>query len=107
MDKLGLFPKRSESQGYFVAVVDVGNLEYALDVVRQIRNVGIKCDFDITGRKLERQLKYAEKMGFKKVLIIGKKEMTSKTVTIKDFETGEQATVPLKEFLERITKEDF
>jgi len=105
MDRLGLFPKRSERQGYFVAVVDVGNLEYALDVVRQIRNVGIKCDFDITGRKLERQLKYAEKMGFKKVLIIGKKEMTGKTVTIKDFETGKQATVPLKEFLEKITKE--
>jgi histidyl-tRNA synthetase len=49
------------------------------------------------GRKLRKALDYANSRGFKKVVIVGEKELKEGKVTLKDMITGEQKLISIDE----------
>ncbi|HQC54251.1 MAG TPA: histidine--tRNA ligase [Clostridia bacterium] len=73
--------------------------EQALEIANSLRNAGIACEIDIVGRSLKAQLKYANKKGFKFVLVIGENEIKSSTVSLKNFETGEELSIKKEELV--------
>ena len=65
-----------------------------------LRKSGVKADCDTVERSVKAQMKYANKLGAKKTVIIGSQELEENKARIKDMETGEQVEVGLDEIAE-------
>ena len=68
---------------------------YALKLEVSLAAAGISASALLNGRKLKKNMEYADKIGAKYVLPIGGDEFESKSLTLKDMETGEQRAVPM------------
>jgi histidyl-tRNA synthetase len=74
----------------------------AFDLVRRLRQDGIRADLDHCGRSLKAQFKYANKTGAPLTAVIGDEEAANGTVKIKSMATGEETTVPVDEACGRV-----
>lgn len=68
---------------------------YASKIIRDLRANNVYCEKDITGKSLKSQLKYADKMNSKFVLIIGDDEINAKQAKLKEMETGKEIEISL------------
>ena len=69
----------------------------AYEIVSGLRMEGFKVETDYLGRGVKAQMKYANKLGAKKTVIIGTQELEDNRAKVKDMETGEQVEVRLDE----------
>ncbi|OGC70711.1 histidine--tRNA ligase [candidate division WWE3 bacterium RIFOXYC1_FULL_39_7] len=101
-----LLPELGSKTEYFVTVwpgEDTKYLEYSLKIGTLLRNAGKNTDTWLqTSSKLDKQLKYADKKGYKFAIIAGEDEISNKKVTIKNLKTAEQTTVEYNEFLKQL-----
>lgn len=67
----------------------------AAKITAVLRARGIFADFDVMGRSLKAQMKYADKLSAKRVLIIGSSELESGRAVLKNMATGEQTEISL------------
>lgn len=67
--------------------------EYALKLAASLRAKGRSVETDLVGRSVKAQMKYADKIGAKYVVIIGDEEIKTNTLKVKDMTTGEQQSV--------------
>ncbi|MGZ4901381.1 MAG: histidine--tRNA ligase [Halobacteriota archaeon] len=74
---------------------------FALHVVNELRT-SLTADLDVMGRNLRAQLTYANSAGFDYAVIIGKKEMDTLNLTLRNLKTGEQELLRLDEIIARI-----
>lgn len=74
----------------------------ALEIVNSLRSAGICAECDIMGRSLKAQMKYADKLSAKYVLILGDSEIESGTAVIKEMATSEQTDVSLDSIIDFI-----
>lgn len=74
----------------------------AIQLAQTLRKENIITDIDLKGKKLKKNLSYANNHNFNKVLLIGKQEVENNTVTVKDMASGEQVTIPQEELVETI-----
>lgn len=74
----------------------------AIQLAQTLRKENIITDIDLKGKKLKKNLSYANNHNFNKVLMIGKQEVENNTVTVKDMASGEQVTIPQEELVETI-----
>jgi len=74
----------------------------AIEVAQMLRGSGLATDLDLMGRSLTRQLDYANRKGFKKVVIVGERELMEGCVSVRDMETAEQRTVKLDELVRNL-----
>ncbi|MCR4905880.1 MAG: histidine--tRNA ligase [Clostridiales bacterium] len=65
------------------------------EIVTELRRAGINADSDIMGRSLKAQMKYADKIAARYVLILGDSEIASGRAVIKEMATSEQTEVSL------------
>ncbi len=77
---------------------------FALHIVNELR-ARLTADIDVMGRNLRAQLAYANSSGFDYAVIVGKKEMDSLKLTLRDLTTGKQESLRLDEIIARITAE--
>ncbi len=66
---------------------------YALNLLRELRNQGIRADMDTRERNLKGQMKYANKLGAEFTAVIGGDEVASGEITLKNMSTSEQTKV--------------
>ena len=78
-----------------VFIVSLGDAarERAFELAYDMRRVGLAADFDMVGRGLKAQMRYADKMRARFVAIIGDDELTTGEAAVKDMSTGEQTRV--------------
>lgn len=78
-----------------IYVAPINDLCYnaALKLVQELRQNKISAEIDVYGRGLKSQLKYANKKGFKYLIVIGEEERASLKYTLKDMDTGEENIV--------------
>ncbi|MGZ4931413.1 MAG: histidine--tRNA ligase [Halobacteriota archaeon] len=74
---------------------------FALHIVNELRAY-LTADIDIMGRNLRAQLAYANSTGFDYAVIVGKKEMASLKLTLRNLKTGEQELLRLDEIITRV-----
>ncbi|HCC34918.1 MAG TPA: histidine--tRNA ligase [Ruminococcaceae bacterium] len=65
----------------------------------QLRAEGFSAVTDTAGRGLKAQMKYADKLGARRILVIGDDELKSGVAELKDMSSGERVSVKLKEGL--------
>jgi histidyl-tRNA synthetase len=76
--------------------------DYALSIARKMREAGIPAETDLMGRALGKQLDYANSQGIPHIIVVGKKEMEEKKVTLKDMKTGASSYLSVEEALKRL-----
>ena len=67
--------------------------DYLIDLLKELRKLDIKVEYEYEVRSFNAQLKKANKVNATKVIIIGEDEMKENKITIKDFKTGNQKTI--------------
>jgi histidyl-tRNA synthetase len=74
---------------------------YALHVANELRS-SLLTDIDVMGRTVRAQLAYANSAGFNYAVIIGKKEMQTSKLTLRNLRTGEQEMLDVKQIINRV-----
>jgi histidyl-tRNA synthetase len=94
MDELKLFPDTIEV-GTKVLFFNLGAEESktAYHLLQQLRQKGIASEIYHEPTKFDKQFKYAEKKNIPFAIIIGSKEIETKTCVIKDLRSGEQKSI--------------
>lgn len=73
---------------------------YAIDIANKLKEQGLKVDIYLEDGKFKKKINYADKIGVKKVVIIGQEEYENKMVSIKNMEDGKQVSVKVEEIRE-------
>lgn len=103
LEKKGGFENVALGVDILVAPVSEGARVEAIKVAQELRSAGHSTLIDLMGRRFSKQLEYADKKHVRKVVILGDKEITEGSVTVKDMETGEQTMVKRDELLGRLS----
>lgn len=72
----------------------------AAQIVRDLRSNGIPAEFDVAGRSVKAQMKYAGKIGARYTMVLGDDELAKGEGTIKDMDSGETSTMNLENIAE-------
>jgi histidyl-tRNA synthetase len=81
-----------------VYILSVGEKETqkAMQLAESLRDENIYVERDVFGRSFKAQLKYADKINAKNMLVIGENELASGIAKIKNMENGEEKEVKLE-----------
>ena len=88
----------------YIATLDQKTKRRGLTLVQKLRNSGLKTEIDYLKKSLQGQLGYADRYGADITAILGPQELSKDEITLRDMETGEQTSVPLSDFTEKVTK---
>ena len=69
---------------------------YAIDIGNNLKDKGYKVDIYLEDGKFKKKINYADKIGVKKVIIIGQEEYDNKMVSLKNMEDGNQISVEIE-----------
>lgn len=59
-----------------------------LEICNRLRKFNIKCDVDYLNRSFKQQMKYANKIKAKNIVVIGEDEISNNVIKIKNMDTG-------------------
>ncbi|MHB8819145.1 MAG: histidine--tRNA ligase [Bellilinea sp.] len=95
LEKYNCLPEFKPSPAdILVTVFNEELLSYSTKVSSDLRDAGFKVSCFTEAIKLPKQLKYADKMGIRFVVIVGPDEVAAGQATVKDLAQHQQATVP-------------
>ncbi len=72
-------------------------------LIMKLRQHGLSCDMDYEARSPKAQMRTANKLGAKKVIVIGPEEMEKGLLRLKDMTTGEESLVKEGDILQHFT----
>ncbi len=81
----GLLPKLRPETDLYVVVLGAVDVTPA---AAELREMGLNVAVDYSGRKLDKQIKSAEKMGMHYVLFVGEQELETGQFSLKNIQTG-------------------
>jgi len=84
-----------ETPDLYIGILGADGRARAYRLVNEIRSHGLIVETDYMDRSVKAQMKYANKIGAKKVVIIGGDELEKGVAKVKDMATGEQTEVEL------------
>lgn len=76
----------------------------AIKVAQKLRENDIITDIDLKGKKLKKNLSYANNNNINNVIMIGQSEVEENTVTLKDMNSREQATISLDDAIDKLSR---
>ncbi|NCU30449.1 histidine--tRNA ligase [Candidatus Saccharibacteria bacterium] len=96
-----LLPKLSSTTDVYMVVLE--NVEKSAQIVaNKLRVENIKVAVDITGRKIDKQIKSAVKMNIPYLLFVGEEEVASDTYRLKDIVTEQEITAGIERIITTI-----
>ena len=94
-------PEESATQppkpDYFIAWLGDEALDRAVLLARDLRNAGLNVAVDFEARKLKASMREADKLGARRVIIIGEDELRNGMFIVRDMSDGSQTTVAADE----------
>ena len=104
MDELNLFPAESHtSTRLLLTYFDLQGFHYALRLIGQFRDAGIKTEIFPNQIKIQKQFDFANKKGIPYVAVCGEDEIKSGQVSIKNMTTGEQTKLTIEQAILSLT----
>ncbi|MDD6615138.1 MAG: histidine--tRNA ligase [Lachnospiraceae bacterium] len=97
MEKEGVSFEPERPVELYVGILGKEARGRAYRLVNEIRSHGVIVETDYMDRSVKAQMKYANKIGARKTVIIGTQELEENRAKVKDMETGEQVEVALDE----------
>lgn len=102
LDEAGMLPGFKTSTQVFIAYTSPLAKKETLIVAERLRSEGIRVEVDLMGRKLDRQLKYADVKGVPYVVVLGPQEVKSGVYRLKDMKSREERVVNLQKLIETL-----
>lgn len=98
LEELDLFPTEI-GRNLDVLVLNFGESESvkAMELVSQLRKIGIRSDLYPDSAKMQKQMKYANQRAVPYVILLGEKEIEDNVFVVKDMSKGDQKTYPMQE----------
>lgn len=85
-----------------IDVILIGDVYAAAQqLVKDLRDAGLRTAVDSSGRKMEKQIKSAVKAGYPYVLFVGQAELDEGLYNLKDLKTSQEDRLNIKEIIDR------
>jgi histidyl-tRNA synthetase len=106
LEKYGLLPKdlNINPAPVFVTVFDEGRLLDSFKLASELRRAGLNVVCYPETAKLQKQFKYADRIGAKVTLVLGPEEVEKGQVAVKNLLNGEQVSVAREQLTAEIRK---
>jgi histidyl-tRNA synthetase len=103
MERLvSLLPKDKEFVQFphlFIAALGEETVKEAYRIINQLHLQGIRAELDYEGKSLKSQMRRADKLKARYVLILGEEELKKGNVVLRNMETKSQEELPIKDLL--------
>lgn len=96
-----------EKDRNFVYIIPIKTEKECVGILQNLRNEGICAEMDLLDRSLSKNLEYANRIGAKYVVILGKKELEEKKLKLKDMETGKEEMLEIEKAIEKLKGKKF
>lgn len=100
-----LLPNVSNQNIVYIPFLENVNFLHGQTLAAKLRKSGISVDLALVSQKMGKQLSYAEKKGYRWILLQGEEEITKNTVTVKDMLNRSQEEYTFDQAIEKISKE--
>ena len=97
-----LLPCPPNAAQILITQMDVSARNTYLALAADLRRAGFKVENYLEPAKLDKQLRYADKTGYRIALLIGSDELAQGTVVVKDLERKEQKNVQRSELIHHL-----
>ncbi len=101
LESQGLDPFEPGRLDVFLAGAPGADRDPVLELLWGLRREGLRADVDVMGRGLKAQMKQADRLAARLVIIVGPDELARGEVTFRDLESSEQWALPLGEAVSR------
>lgn len=105
LEKQNLLPDFNEGSDAFIIQFGEVTESVAFNLMSQLRANGLKVEMDFGGRSFKAQMKQANKLNAKYVLIVGEDEVAKDVVTLKNMANSEQEVVEIKNIIDKLKAE--
>jgi len=102
VNTLGAKELDSGKNDIFVSIMSDQYELQALELLTRLRQENIRAEKDYMGRSGRAQMKYADKLGARMVIIIGDDEIQQGYFTLRDMQSKEQVQIDKKEIVESV-----
>lgn len=107
LERLILLLQQERSEGkrspnIFIATLGEGANQQGFLLAQQLRSGGIEAELDYTRTSLKSQMRRADKLGARHVLILGEDEIREGVAQLRDMGTKSQSSVPLDSALQTL-----
>lgn len=92
----GLLPQQKLETDYFIAMTKLELREVGDRIANSLRKK-YSVEIDITGKSLNSQLRYANSINAKKVVIVGEKELKDGMALVREMDTGKERRIKIEE----------
>jgi histidyl-tRNA synthetase len=102
---ISLLPEGKEFVKYpdlFIAALGEAPFNEAYRIVNQLHLGGIRAELDYDGKSLKSQMRRADKLKARYVLILGENELKQGRAVLRNMETKSQEEIPLRDLAERL-----
>src|SRR5690625_1184198 len=95
MEELDLFKSTGPEPPVLILTLDDQFEEYGFNILHQLRKEGIRSDLYPSGDRMRKQMRYANRIRAKYVIILGSEEMEKKEIALRNMESGKQENVAI------------
>jgi len=99
----GLFPAFAPTAVAYIIVIDE-QYQAANELATTLRTAGVSVEIDITGRKVDKQIKTAFKKQIPYMIFVGENESTTGEYTLKNTTNDDGQTLNLEQLVEALSK---
>lgn len=98
LDAQGIeLPEDKKCDIYIASIGEAASLK-AASLALELRQSGVSAQFDVVGRSVKAQMKYADKIGASFTAVLGDDDLQANAVKVKNMESGETTELSLDEF---------
>ena len=98
LEEKGILPKPDTGCDYFIAPVSIDVVDDSAKIAAKLRT-RFRVEMDLMGRKLGKQLAYADSIGAKNAIIIGEDELKSGKLKVRNLSSGEEKKCTVDELI--------
>ncbi|HEX3027461.1 MAG TPA: histidine--tRNA ligase [Clostridia bacterium] len=95
MESRGCSFDKKEGQRVYLAPMGMNASQKAAELVRLLREEGFTAEYDLMGRSVKAQMKFADKRGFDYTAVIGDNELSESKAMLRNMKTGAVGEIPL------------
>jgi histidyl-tRNA synthetase len=102
LSKQGISQVPDEPLELFVVALGERAKEVTMELLSELRQRLVRCDADFLGRSLRAQMRAANRLRARYVLIIGENELNKNKLVLKDMGKSQQEEIDLDETIDRV-----
>ena len=105
LEKQNLLPDFNDGSDVFILQFGEVTESVAFNLMSQLRANGLKAEMDFSGRSFKAQMKQANKLNAKYVIIVGEDEVAQNVVTLKNMANSQQEVVAVENIIDKLKAE--